>query len=88
MIFLLNNQTIKTMLITPQATKAKPYNSGYAPITDASSVKAVDDTLMSKETFFAEVDAALEEVRQGKVLYMLPEEALDEFLIRTQRCIE
>ncbi|MDR1342958.1 MAG: hypothetical protein LBK18_06865 [Prevotellaceae bacterium] len=48
------------MLAIPQ-TKTKPYNVGYAPHTVPH-----DDTLVSKEEFFAEVDAALEDVRQGK----------------------
>jgi hypothetical protein len=54
------------MLATPQITQATPANVGYLPLVDAPCVDAADDTLMSKEDFFAEVDAALEEVRQGK----------------------
>ncbi|MDR3189409.1 MAG: hypothetical protein LBT94_09570 [Prevotellaceae bacterium] len=74
------------MLVTPR-TKAKPYDVGYVPHS-ASHDDEYDDTLMSKEEFFAEVDRSLQQVKEGKVLYMLPEETLDEFLIRTQGCIE
>jgi hypothetical protein len=62
------------MLATPQITQATPHNVGYLLVVDAPSVDAVDDTLMSKEDFFAEVDAALEEVRQGKGAFNAKEE--------------
>jgi hypothetical protein len=74
------------MLATPQAAKVTPHNVGYLPAIDAPSIDVVDDALMSKEEFFAEVDAALEEVRQGKVYTMLDGETLDEFLNRVRRC--
>ena len=39
-----------------------------------------DPTLMTKEEFFANIDAAREEIRQGKCYTMLPGESLDDFL--------
>ncbi|MDR3188244.1 MAG: hypothetical protein LBT94_03545 [Prevotellaceae bacterium] len=74
------------MLITPH-TKAKPYSVGYAPAIDAPSIDTADDTLMSKEEFFAKIAASEEEARLGKVLAMLPEETLDDFLLRVEECI-
>lgn len=44
--------------------------------------KESDPTLMSKEEFFARVDEAREEIRQGKGIKMLPNETLTEFLLR------
>ena len=41
-----------------------------------------DPTCMSKEEFFARVDEAREEIRQGKGIQMLPNESLDDFLKR------
>ena len=41
-----------------------------------------DPTCMSKEEFFARVDEAREEIRQGKGVRMLPNESLDDFLKR------
>ncbi len=41
-----------------------------------------DPTLMTKEEFFANVDEALEQVKQGRVHRMLPDESLDDFLKR------
>lgn len=43
---------------------------------------AKDPTLMTKEEFFANVDEALEQVKQGRVHRMLPNESLDDFLKR------
>lgn len=39
-----------------------------------------DDTLMSKEEFFAKVDRALEEAREGKVTRVRTKEELTAFL--------
>ena len=44
--------------------------------------KTEDPTRMSKEEFFARVDEAREEIRQGKGVRMLPNESLDDFLKR------
>ena len=44
--------------------------------------KKQDETLMTKEEFFRRVDEAREEIRQGKGIRMLPNETLDEFLMR------
>ena len=43
---------------------------------------AEDPTCMSKEEFFANVDEAREDIRQGKGVRMLPDESLDDFLKR------
>ncbi|MDR1416877.1 MAG: hypothetical protein LBJ57_05615 [Prevotellaceae bacterium] len=58
-------------MLATQHAKVKPYNAGYAPHSDA-----YDDTLMSKEEFFAKIDAALEEVRQGKGMVFNSKEEL------------
>lgn len=39
-----------------------------------------DPTRMTKEEFFARIDEAREEIRQGKGKQMLPNESLDDFL--------
>lgn len=41
-----------------------------------------DDTLMTKEEFFAKIDLSLQQAREGKVDEMLPNESLDDFLKR------
>ena len=41
-----------------------------------------DPTCMTKEEFFARIDEAREEIRQGKGVRMLPNESLDDFLKR------
>ncbi len=41
-----------------------------------------DETLMTKEEFFAKIDESLQQAREGKVYEMLPGETLDEFLER------
>lgn len=41
-----------------------------------------DDTLMTKEEFFAKIDRSLQQAREGKVYEMLPGETLDQFLER------
>ena len=41
-----------------------------------------DSTLLTKEEFFANVDEALEQARQGRVHRMQPNESLDDFLRR------
>lgn len=52
--------------------------------TDAFKVSRVekDDTLMSKEAFYAMIEEAKEQARQGLVHSMKPGESLDEFLDR------
>ena len=45
-------------------------------------INAKDPTYMTKEEFFANVDEALEQVKQGRVHRMLPNESLDDFLKR------
>ena len=41
-----------------------------------------DETLMTKEEFFAKIDESLQQAREGNVHEMLPGETLDEFLER------
>jgi uncharacterized short protein YbdD (DUF466 family) len=41
-----------------------------------------DQTLMTKEEFFAKVDKSLEQARQGRVHRMQQGESLDDFLRR------
>lgn len=41
-----------------------------------------DDTLMSKQEFFAKIDQAREEVKNGQTYSMNPGESLDDFLER------
>ena len=41
-----------------------------------------DQTLMTKEEFFARVDEAREQIKRGEGVEMLPDESLDEFLQR------
>ena len=47
-----------------------------------ASLKQQDDALMTKEEFFANVDEALEQAKQGKVHRMQQGESLDDFLAR------
>ena len=47
-----------------------------------------DDTLMSKEEFFAKIDRSLQEAKEGRTFAMLPNESLDDFLSRIERCTE
>ncbi len=44
--------------------------------------KKTDQTLMTKEEFFARVDEAREQIKRGEGVEMLPDESLDEFLQR------
>jgi hypothetical protein len=73
-------------MLAPQTTKANPYNADYVPCSVAYD-NEYDDTLMSKEEFFAMLDDAEEEVRRGEVFTKLPEETLTEFLTRIHGCI-
>lgn len=41
-----------------------------------------DPTAMTRDEFFARVDEAREEIRQGKGIRMLPDESLEDFLKR------
>ena len=47
-----------------------------------------NDTLMTKEEFFAKIDRSLQEAKEGKTFAMLPGESLDDFLARIEGCIE
>lgn len=44
-----------------------------------------DDTLMSKEAFFARIERAIADVKEGKTYQMLPDESLDDFLNRMEK---
>jgi uncharacterized short protein YbdD (DUF466 family) len=46
------------------------------------TVQKQDQTLMTKEEFFAKVDKSLEQARQGRVHRMQQGESLDDFLRR------
>jgi len=67
------------MEVLIQRGRAKAYK-----ITSVSN----DDTLMSKEQFFAKIDRSLQEAKEGKTITMLPNESLDDFLARIEKCIE
>lgn len=54
------------------------------PLSAEFQKKKEDPTLMTKEEFFANVDEASEQARQGKVHRMLPGESLDDFLNRVR----
>ncbi len=43
-----------------------------------------DDTLMSKEEFFAKLDKSIQEIKEGKCHTMLPGESLEDFLDRIE----
>lgn len=43
-----------------------------------------DDTLMSKEAFFARIERAIADVKEGKTYTMKPNESLDDFLNRME----
>jgi len=43
-----------------------------------------DDTLMSKEAFFAKIDRSLQQAKEGKVYSMQPGESLSAFLKRIE----
>ena len=47
-----------------------------------AALKQQDEALMTKEEFFANVDEALEQAREGKVHRMRQGESLDDFLTR------
>ena len=58
-----------------QRGKRKTYK--IIPVSD-------DDTLMSKEAFFAKIDRSIQQAKEGKVYSMLPNESLSDFLKRTE----
>jgi hypothetical protein len=58
-----------------QRGKRKLYK--VVPVSD-------DDTLMSREAFFAKIDHSLNQAKEGKVYSMLPNESLSAFLKRTE----
>lgn len=43
-----------------------------------------DDTLMSKDAFFAQIERAIADVKEGKTYAMKPNESLDDFLNRME----
>lgn len=45
--------------------------------------KEEDDSLMTKEEYFAMIEEASQQVREGKVTTLLPGETMDELLKRT-----
>ena len=43
-----------------------------------------DNTLMSKEAYYAKLDRSIQEAKEGKTYVKLPNESLSEFLRRTE----
>ena len=68
--------------------EAKNGNDVVVKSRDHGSFKLVpiseDDTLMSKEAFFAKIEQALNEVQEKKTFKMYPGESLDDFLARME----
>lgn len=56
-------------------TRGKKQAFKILPVTN-------DDTLMSKEEFFAKLDKAKEEIKEGKTIAMEPDETLEDLLNR------
>ena len=56
-------------------TRGKKQAFNILPVTN-------DDTLMSKEEFFAKLDKAKEEIKEGKTIAMEPDETLEDLLNR------
>lgn len=56
-------------------TRGKKQAFKILPVTN-------DDTLMSKEEFFAKLDKAKEEIKEGKFVEMEPDETLEDLLNR------
>lgn len=50
----------------------------------AAQKQEEDDTLMTKEEYFAKIDRSLQQAKEGKVHEMLPNESLDDFLKRVK----
>ncbi len=50
----------------------------------AAQKQEEDDTLMTKEEYFAKIDRSLQQAKEGKVMRMLPNESLDDFLKRVK----
>lgn len=56
-------------------TRGKKQAFKILPVTN-------NDTLMSKEEFFAKLDKAKEEIKEGKTIAMEPDETLEDLLNR------
>lgn len=56
-------------------TRGKKQAFKILPVTN-------DDTLMSKEEFFAKLDKAKEKIKEGKFVEMEPDETLEDLLNR------
>ncbi|MDE7074714.1 MAG: hypothetical protein K2O69_06685 [Odoribacter sp.] len=50
----------------------------------AAQKQQADDSLMTKEEFFAKIDRSLQQAKEGKVYEMLPGESLDAFIKRVE----
>ena len=68
------------MITNGEDVVLKSRKKGNFKITPVS----YDDTLMSKEEFFAKIDRSLQEAKENKTFSMLPNESLTEFLRRTE----
>ena len=68
--------------------EAKNGNDVVVKSRDHGSFKLVpiseDDTLMSKEAFFAKIEQALNEAQEEKTFKMYTDESLDDFLTRME----
>lgn len=49
--------------------------------------KREDPTLMTREQFFERVDCGMQQVREGKVTRMLPDETMDDLLRRKDNIV-
>jgi hypothetical protein len=66
-------------MLASQRTKVRPYELGYVPHS-APQGDEYDDTLMSKEEFFAMLDRAEREIEEGKFTRVSTKEELAIFL--------
>lgn len=45
---------------------------------------AQDDTLMNKEVFFAQIEKAIADIKEGRIYAMKPNESLNDFISRME----
>ncbi|MDR1022281.1 MAG: hypothetical protein LBL94_03270 [Prevotellaceae bacterium] len=66
-------------MLTPH-TQAKPYGVGYVPHTEPHDDE-YDDTLMSKEEYFAKLDSELQAIKEGKGIVLRTKEDSRNYLM-------
>ena len=76
----LNAELFRAMSIIAEDDKLMAKVLKY--VKKLAALKQQDDALMTKEEFYANVDEALEQARQGRVQRMQKGESLDDFLTR------